>query len=173
MRVFLGLHVVACSGCQICLTAYAGVASYTSLCTASMQQLEPVQLLFQSLLCHVINPTLPGSSPGQGSHHSPDSAAPSPATSQPYRPVAAPSMIRLPMFISTHMLRVQWLACPCRFRHQQRLPPWHMQSLLQQEYHICKADMYYIGSILHDGSLFLLRTGQRLSQVTYICCICC
>lgn len=39
-----------------------------------------------------------------------------------------------------------------------------MQSILQQEYHICKAEASCTTYKIYNGTLHLMRTGQRLSQ---------
>ncbi|KAL3145198.1 hypothetical protein ABBQ32_000950 [Trebouxia sp. C0010 RCD-2024] len=51
-----------------------------------------------------------------------------------------------------------------RFRNHQRLPPTYMEGILQQELHICKADVCCIGYKMYLGSTRLFRLGQRLNQ---------
>ncbi|KAL3145095.1 hypothetical protein ABBQ38_001705 [Trebouxia sp. C0009 RCD-2024] len=51
-----------------------------------------------------------------------------------------------------------------RFRHHQRLPPTHMESILEQELHVCKANVCCVGYKMYLGSTRLFRLGQRLNQ---------
>lgn len=38
--------------------------------------------------------------------------------------------------------------------------------MLQQEYHVCQADIYCTGNKMYSGYQLLLATGQRLSQLS-------
>ena len=56
-----------------------------------------------------------------------------------------------------------------RFRHHQRLPPTHMESILEQELHVCKANVCCVGYKMYLGSTRLFRLGQRLNQASCGC----
>ena len=57
----------------------------------------------------------------------------------------------------------------CRFRNQKRLPPTYMEGILQQELHVCKADVCCIGYKMYLGSTRLFRLGQRINQASHGC----